>query len=127
MQTQRTILGIIAALFTIGGALLYYEVIEGSRQAGGMFFKAGLGLSAIWLALPQLEALFSKSNSAWFIYFALGVGCIAIPGARMIAIPALIAFGITQFIKYLFKPLTGKSAKKSEAPNPNSETNSKSE
>ncbi len=102
---RRTILGIIALVLTVAGATLFFEWIPGSEQAGGIFFKAGLGLAAIWLAMPSIEGLFVKSNKSWYLFIGGMLALFVWPKAFFVLAPVLIALGVVQFIHYLFKPL----------------------
>ena len=70
---RRKAIGILAALLLLIGTITLFNGPENNSAAGGFAascIRVGLVLGAIWLALPQIESLISKSPRwllSWFI------------------------------------------------------------
>jgi hypothetical protein len=69
---RRNLLGIVAALLLIVGGISAFGGPggESAQQFSGVCIKSGLVLGALWLALPQITALLSKTPGrllGWFL------------------------------------------------------------
>ena len=69
---RRTTLGIIALLLLTVGGLAWFNGPGGASAWGfsGVCIKSGLVLGALWLALPQIQALAARvprSLLGWFV------------------------------------------------------------
>jgi hypothetical protein len=68
---RRATLGIIALVLLVVGVTAALRGPGGESAWGfsGVCIKSGLVLGALWLALPQLQAMFSRLPSRVFGYF----------------------------------------------------------
>lgn len=110
---QRAILGILAVGFLIGGALAVYRfgVNDSSASASAsVALRCGLLLSAIWLALPQIQAI-ARRWPPWMIFSGIAAlaALIVRPKLLVILLPAIALLGALQFIRWLFQPLPKKN------------------
>jgi hypothetical protein len=68
---SRKSLGIIVVLLFVLGAVFYWSAPgEDAKNIGGQTLRVALVLAALWLAFPQIVALFSKLPRkilSWFV------------------------------------------------------------
>jgi hypothetical protein len=91
---RRTVLGVFAAVFLLGGALLYFlEPLRESYALGAGGLRIGMVLGAFWLAWPQLARV-----PWWFLQAGLaGALVVAVrPKAAVLVLPILAALWIVR-------------------------------
>ena len=68
---RRATLGIIALLLLVVGAVAAFNGPGGESAWGfsGVCIKSGLVLGALWLALPQIQTMFSQLPSRMLGFF----------------------------------------------------------
>jgi hypothetical protein len=107
---KRRLLGVVSIALLISAAvlLLGYDGNQ-TRLFGSAFFRAGLTLSAMWLAFPQVLALSEKFPPRLWLAILLG-GMMIVIRPKSLPIVVLIIFGITvlEIAGWVLKPLPGK-------------------
>lgn len=98
---RRHLLGLIAALFLFAGIVMW--VSQGADIAW-VCLRIGMVLAAMWLALPQVIAIFSRIPP-WLIGLAAAaVLATALTKSVLVVIPLVIGICLIQFVGWLFKP-----------------------
>ncbi len=63
MNTQRLLTGLIATIFLIVGAVLYFSGADNVLAAAGILVRVGFMLGAIWLAWPEFDWLRKRAST----------------------------------------------------------------
>lgn len=104
---RRIILGLLALTFLIGGliALPIWDPADAQENYVPYFgIKIGLVLGAIWLAMPQVESLITRTPP--WLWAVLGMGLLAAVFSKsfFIILPLIAAICLVQFVGWMFKP-----------------------
>lgn len=103
---RRTILGVLALSALLVGVVAHVYGVntsDGNVVASGAL-RCGMLLGAIWLALPQLQAL---RWPPWTILSALAALATLVfrPRLLVIVLPLIGLLAILQFVRWLLQPL----------------------
>jgi hypothetical protein len=115
---RRHALGIIALLMIAAGVVLLWRIGPGENEwsmTASILLRAGFTMGAVWLALPQVTTLWTKTPRSLrllLVYAMAALVTVVIrPRAILYVGPVLAALAALQFIGYLFTPLKPKPRK----------------
>ena len=106
---RRHALGIIGCLFIVAAIVLLAKFgIDRSTEStlASICLRAGLVLTALWLAFPQLLSLVTRFPPWMIGSLVIGLGALVWrPRSIVVVGPLLGAIAVIQFVGWLFKPL----------------------
>lgn len=113
---RRAILGVFAVLFLAGGiaGLATYGTNDSTASAlSSVGVRAGALLGALWLALPQLEALFRRFPP-WFLASIAGAALVVIVRPRLLiyVLPFLAILAVLRFCGWILQPFSPQTSGK---------------
>jgi len=130
---RRHALGIIALLMIGTGGMLLLRFGTGNddwSMTASILLRAGFTMGAVWLALPQVTTLWTKSPRSMrllLVYAAAALATLAVYSRAIFFVgPVLAALAVMEFIRYLFTPLEPKP-RKTPPPKPRSAARSENE
>ena len=89
-MSSRTLLGILTLGLLVGGFAIHFTQEGVTKSYGGGFIRAGLLTGALWLALPQLTAFFTKTPRWLLIGGGIGIAFAMMnPLLLLVIVPAV--------------------------------------
>lgn len=93
LVVQRKLIGTLGLICLITSSLLLIATDGQQGGLGGSLLRAGLVLSALWMALPQQQLTEGKAYSIWQILGFLSI-VVAVVRRPLVVLPILIILGI---------------------------------
>jgi hypothetical protein len=119
---RRHALGIIGGLLIAFGITMLMRVGRDSdsySMLASICLRAGLTLFAVWLAFPQVTAMFRKVPPLLLVGILVSVVAVIVyPRSFFIVVPIVGALLALQFIRWLFAPPEKHQAKAKSKPKP---------
>ena len=114
-------MGLLALVFLasgVAGLAIYGTTDSTASAAASVAVRAGALLGALWLALPQLEALFRRFP-AWLIFSVAGAALVVVVRPRMLIylLPLLAILAILRFFGWILQPLPPQTGQKKRTEN----------
>jgi uncharacterized membrane protein len=100
---RRTLGTLAAVLLIVGGALMLGPPLaSASGYVAGFCIRVGLLLGALWLALPQIFALYNKyPRWVWIGLIVAAVALFFSPAIIQILIPVVVVAALLYYLGYL--------------------------
>ena len=87
---NRTLLGLLALGIFVAGIIMVAAGQGGGEIAGGLI-KSGAVLGALWLALPQIQGLLSRTPKWMLTAIVIGaIVCVIRPQLLLIVVPLVL-------------------------------------